>query len=89
MNSYLITYDLDKPGKDYESLINRIKEYPAWAHICESSWCVRSSNSSKDIRDTLSPYLDDNDKLFVGKLTGEAAWQGLSKELTNWLHDNL
>lgn len=89
MNSYLITYDLDKPGKDYKSLINMIKKYPAWAHICDSSWCVRTANSSKDIRDTLSPYLDDNDKLFVGKLTGEAAWYGLSEKLTDWLRDNL
>ena len=30
-----------------------------------------------------------NDKLFVGKLTGQAAWSGYSKEISEWIKDVL
>ena len=33
--------------------------------------------------------IDKNDKLFVGKLTGEAAWYGESDAVTKWLKENL
>lgn len=89
MNTFLVTYDLHNPGQDYTSLIQKIKSYPAWAKICESSWCICTSDKASGVRDDLVTYMDQNDKLFVGKLSGEAAWFGLSKDVTGWLHDNL
>ena len=32
MSAYLVTYDLNAPGQDYESLIERIKSYGTWAN---------------------------------------------------------
>lgn len=88
MNSYIISYDLMTPGKDYSYLISAIKEYGTYAHILESVWVVKSSNNSSSIRDNLSQHMDSNDKLFVARLTGEAAWKNVICT-DKWLKDNL
>lgn len=89
MNSYLISYDLMNPGKDYSDLYERIKSYQAWAHVLESVWVVKSSSSAVQIRDNLMQVMDSNDKLFVAKLSGEAAWYNLSESISKWLKENL
>ena len=91
MASYIITYDLSKPDRDYHGLYKRIKGISSvWAHISESSWLVVGDNlTSVFIRDTLTPNIDSNDKLFVARLTGEAAWRGLSQKQTDWIKTNL
>lgn len=83
MATYIIDYDLNTPGKNYDALISQIKTYP-WAKICKSSWAVKSSQTAAQIRDSLTPHIDSDDKLFVAKIDGWAAW-GLPKEVTDWL----
>ena len=73
MYKYIVTYDLRNPGKNYSSLINKIKSYQ-YSKICESVWIIRSSNNSSTIRNSLLNEIDSNDCLFVAKLSGEAAW---------------
>ena len=73
MYSYVVTYDLRTPGKDYSSLISKIKTY-SYSKICESAWIIKSNHSSSEVRDNLLTEMDYNDRLFVAKLTGEAAW---------------
>lgn len=87
MSSYIISYDLIA-DKDYNSLYEAIRGYDSFAHILESVWVVNSSSSSKDIRSNLKSYIDDNDKLFIAKLTGESAWTNLSEEVSDWIHKN-
>ena len=87
MARYVITYDLSAPGRDYEDLYNRIKSYPNWAHITESTWAIVSRRSQQQIRDHLGGALDDNDKLLVGRL-GRSAWTGLGTSVSEWLKAN-
>lgn len=89
MNSYLVSYDLIAPNKDYSSLISAIKEYNGFARVLESCWIVKSNDGTTAIRDNLKSHMDSNDKLFVAKLTGEASWKSLTTEVSNWLHNNL
>ena len=91
MESYMITYDLRKPDRDYTSLHKEIKALSGvWAHIVESSWLIASSKlTAKMVRDRLAKTLDRDDELFVGKMSGEGAWKGLNKDQTAWLKDNL
>jgi hypothetical protein len=77
MTSKIITYDLRKPGQDYEDLISAIKKYYQWAKITESSWLINTDDSCVMIRDNLNQYLDSNDRIFVGNLSGEAAWRNV------------
>ena len=68
MARHIITYDLRKPGRNYDDLYKRIKSYKSWARITESSWCVATTETSKQIRDHLNEAIDSNDKLLVGIL---------------------
>lgn len=88
MSSFIISYDLCEPGQDYENLINKIKAYGTWGKINQSTWVVNSLEKSIDIRNKLKPYVDRDDKLFVAKLTGEAAWTNCDCS-DDWLKSNL
>ena len=87
MARYIVSYDLHGPGQDYEALAERIKTYPRWAKLMQSTWCVVTTQTSEQVRDYLRPALDGNDKLLVGVL-GTSAWYGFSAELTEWLKAN-
>lgn len=78
MSCYAVTYDLRAPGRDYNDLYDRIKRIGDWCHPVESTWLVVSGQDSEYIRKQLKPALDENDKLIVLKLTGQAAWRGLA-----------
>jgi hypothetical protein len=73
----IITYDLCKQGKDYDSLISAIKKYPLWCKVTESCWVVSSPDTCATIRDNLKSYMDNDDRLFVAALTGETAWSNV------------
>jgi len=88
MTRYIITYDLRAPGRDYAALYSRIKAYGKWARITESSWAIVTSQSSRQIYDNLGAVIDSNDKLLVGPL-GPSWWQGLDKEVSDWLKENV
>jgi hypothetical protein len=62
--TYLLTYDLDKPGQNYTNLINALTSAGA-VRILLSTWLVPTTESSVQIRDRYLRYLDANDRLFV------------------------
>jgi hypothetical protein len=73
MAKYVITYDLCKPGQNYDNLIAAIKKY-SWAKVTESSWFIGTADSAATVRDNLLRYIDSGDRLMVAALTGEASW---------------
>lgn len=87
--AYIISYDLDNPGQNYKEVETVIESYGTYAKITESCWCIVTSDTAKEVRDNIGNKIDSNDKLFVGKLSGEAAWSGLDDKVSNWLHNNL
>lgn len=76
MKTYLISYDLDKPGQDYTGIIARLKELGA-SKILFSEWVLRNEATAVAIRDDLKRFIDPTDMLLVVALTGEAAWTKL------------
>jgi CRISPR/Cas system-associated endoribonuclease Cas2 len=88
MSCYIVSYDLRKPGRNYDSLYSAIKTYTKWARINESVWAVVTPQSAVQIRDYLGQFMDSNDRLFVVKSGVEAAWrQSICKN--EWLKENL
>lgn len=88
MASHIVSYDLHRQGQNYDCLIAALKTYPLRWHLQMSVWIIVSDRKSVEIRNHLQPCLDANDKLFVGRLTGEAAWYGHS-DASDWLKQNL
>lgn len=87
MATFIITYDLRK-SRDYVSLYSALKSYPQWARITESSWAVVANQSAVQIRDFLRQCMDDDDRLFVCRYGGAAAWKNLIAS-NEWFHNNL
>ncbi|ACZ75291.1 putative SinR-like protein [Dickeya parazeae Ech586] len=88
MSVYQINYDLRKQ-RDYSPLIERIKSYGYWCHPLESAWIIVTDQTAVQVRDNLKAVMDSDDGLLVTRLQGEAAWYGLSNEISQWLKDNL
>jgi CRISPR/Cas system-associated endoribonuclease Cas2 len=89
MAAYIVSYDLHVSGQNYECIVKKLESYGTHWHMQRSVWIIITSQSAIQIRDFLSPCLDSNDKLFVGKLSGEAAWTGYRAQITEWLKKHL
>lgn len=86
---YHISYDLRKPGKDYSSLHQAIKNIGSWCHPVESTWYVDTASSASAIRDTLIRVMDSSDGLIVTTAIAPGAWQGLADDVSGWLKSHL
>lgn len=85
MNTYIISYDLHNPGQNYEALIGKIKNYPAWAKITQSTFVIETNDTAVVVRNNLQTALDYNDKIFVWAIKAPAAWNWLGDEVSKWL----
>lgn len=85
MKAYLIIFE----GADHADIIRRIKDNGYWAKIAENCFVILSDSNSSQIRTNL--YQDINiTKVYVINITN-CGWSsyGLSREVTDWLKDNL
>jgi hypothetical protein len=92
VNTYLITYDLNRPGQNYNELYDAIKKVAvgsSWWHCLDSNWIINSNADSVTVRNSLTPHIDANDSLLVARLSGGAAWTGFNTECSDWLRNNL
>lgn len=91
MSSYIISYDL-VGQKDYKKLSDAIHALGKVARVHESVWVTSVNESdfgSKEIREKLSSFIDSDDRLFVAKLTGQAAWTGGAIDTADKIKDTL
>jgi hypothetical protein len=86
--TYLVGYDLRKPGQDYSDLFDAIKAASDgnWWHCLDSTWMIRSSSDATQIANALLAWMDANDKLLVVPVIGaQAAWYGFTGDCYDWL----
>ena len=88
MATYIVTYDLISPGQNYSAIHEQVKTYAKWARPTESTWVLVTDRSAKQIRDHLKSVIDEDDRLFVVKSSGEGAWHN-TRCSNKWLRDNL
>lgn len=87
MARYIVTYDLVN-RKDYSPLLNKMKSYKSWAHPLESVWIIKTNETASEIKESISNFLSENDKLLVMKTTQGASWSGLSSSISKWIKNN-
>lgn len=86
MSAYIVEYGLRDPDKNHPSLSSAIKEKYRYWHIMEFTWIIDASDSAPQIYEYLEPNIDEDDKLFVCRLAGDAALsERFSDEGTTWL----
>lgn len=73
MAPYTISYDLNRPGQDYQSLYNELERLGG-RRVLLSVWVLRSNSTPKQLADHLLLYLDRNDRLLVVDGSSGAAW---------------
>jgi len=83
----LVTYDLNKPGQDYNDFYKIIKSYP-YAKLSESSYAINTTDSPQTVVDRLRRYMDANDHLYVINLKRPYAGYG-PKNVNDWLEQHL
>ena len=76
MKPFLISYDLDKPGQNYDGLISRLKQYNA-KRVLMSQWILGSSASALEILKDLRRFMDSNDRILVVETSGDWAYANI------------
>lgn len=88
MKSYLITYDLKNPNRNYDGLHNAIKGLGHWWHYLESTWIIKTNNNLVQIQNALLSQIDQNDRLLVIQVVNQkTGW--LTKDAWDWINQNV
>lgn len=89
MSTYVVSYDLSRPGQGYAELGDYLKEHSNWWHHLGSTWVIVTELSAVQLRDGIRAHVDDNDKLLVVKSAGVGAWRGFNDKGSSWLQEHL
>jgi hypothetical protein len=88
--AYIVEYGLRNPDESHPRLSRAIKERYRYWRILEFTWIIDASESASRIYDYLEPNIDQDDKLFVCQLSGDAAIaDSFSEKGTTWLEQIL
>lgn len=90
MATYLISYDLVGPNRDYEAVREHIRgTYGTRAKPLESVWLVKTPRTAGEIRDALREHVDDNDKLLVVTLAKGWGTRRVPKATGDWMRKHI
>jgi hypothetical protein len=85
MACFVVAYDLNPIGQNYECITGRIKAL-THCHAQGSVWFVEYSGTESELREYLRPCLDQNDRLFVSEVS--KSWAGLHMPTCGqWLNE--
>ncbi len=87
---FLVTYDLNKPGKDYSRLYASLRQYDYIRDpVLDSAWFVSTSWSSAQIYEHLRHSMDRSDRLFITQIQagGHSGW--MHKNVWAWINARL
>ncbi|WP_182378662.1 SinR family protein [Nocardioides sp. WS12] len=88
-STYVVSYDLKAPGKDYSELIEYLQSLEDWWHGLGSTWVVVTSMTARQLRDAIKAHTDSNDRVLVVMSSGVGAWRGLGASGNEWLQEHL
>lgn len=83
MATVLVTYDLRAPGRDYKSVYEYLRGF-THCHGMESVWLLDTLREPTVIRDELVRLIDQNDRLFVVRIT--RTWASRHYPCGDWLN---
>ncbi len=90
MKTFIITYDLRQPERNYSALYESIKNVAGegnWQHPLESVWVVsiQETFSANDVYNVVRKELDNNDSLFIVEITAKDRQGWLAKSFWEWM----
>lgn len=69
-HNLIIAYDLIRPGQDYETVRNRIKQLGSWQQFQYSLFYVHTASTPQQAYNHIIAGMDPNDKLIVVNALG-------------------
>ena len=90
MNTLLVTYALDNSTETYPKISHRLKRYPDWAKLFNRAWIIKTSKSSRTVRDELTETIEDKGKIVVINIT-DSAWavSKMDSNILDWMKENI
>ncbi len=86
MSVLSVSYDLRKPGRNYESLYAALRKY-TYCHMLESYWLIDTKQEPEAVRDALCKLVDSNDQIVIFRL--HQHWASCMKDrCTEWLKES-
>ena len=83
----LVTYDLNRPEKDYSDLFKHIERYSN-VRLSESSYAIITDKAPKAVCEELKKYVNKKDSVYI--ITLKRPYDGYgSKFVTDWLWKTL
>lgn len=82
MSVYIVTYDLNAPGKNYSALYEAMEKYTRCKGL-ESVYFIDTNETASQVRDYLQEFVDSNDVVFVGQLVKH--WASRNLPCGDWL----
>jgi hypothetical protein len=86
--TYVVDYDLRKPGQTYEALFEKLKGY-TWCHQLKSSWLIVTNKTAEQLRNDLQTVMDANDFIFVAKVSGGDWAARNTADVNAWLGSHM
>jgi len=87
---YLITYDLNKTGKNYTGLYSALRRYEYIRdNGLDSVWFVSTTWTATQIYENLRIYLDVNDRILVTQMTIGTHQGWMHKDIWSWINARL
>jgi predicted membrane-bound dolichyl-phosphate-mannose-protein mannosyltransferase len=87
-NNLFVTYDLNTPGKDYDSVFNAIKALGSWAKVQKSVWYVDSQYTCEQAAERIWAVMDANDCLIViDASSNNASWYNVPQEASQHMKE--
>jgi hypothetical protein len=88
-SNFLISYDLHKPGQNYDAINKKIISLGGWAKIHQTYWYVKSSLSIEKIAEIVFSAMDKNDTLCVTDASSnEMIWHNLNPDVSTYIQKN-
>lgn len=84
---YLVTYDLNKEGKDYSGMTKALESYGKYNHCQKSIWLIATTETADQIFAKLQPHIDKDDRIIVVRW-GDAHQGWMPESIWNWIRDN-
>ncbi len=87
MTDYVVSYDLKKPGQNYQPLWDELARLGAHRTL-ESLWLLNVKNTSKEIVDHLKKFVDANDAIWALELTSNYYYANAKAGTNDWINKN-
>ncbi|CUO53145.1 Uncharacterised protein [[Eubacterium] contortum] len=90
MSVYMITYDLNSEGQNYEKVTQSIKDAStgAWCSYWKSSYLIKSNLTAEQVSKKITPHIDSNDRLIVIEVR-ENYWGWLTDKQWKYIKENI